>query len=215
MVRFEILGEVFDSRLNLIGRHNVSNCVAAATVAHLAGVSGETIAAGLGSVQCVPGRLQSVDQGQPFRVFVDYAHTPDAVSQVIAALLPTTANRLICVVGAGGDRDSSKRPELGTAASQADIVVVTSDNPRSEAPAEIAAAVQDGVVADRCHVELNRAVAIRWAIETAEPGDCVLLAGKGHEKTQEIGDTTLPFDDREVAAAALASIRPNATTRAA
>ena len=215
VVRFEVLGEVFEARLNLIGRHNVSNCVAAATVAHLAGVSGELIAAGLSSLRCVPGRLQSIDRGQSFRVFVDYAHTPDAVSQVIAALRPTTAKRLICVVGAGGDRDSSKRPQLGTAASQADIVVVTSDNPRSENPAEIAAAVQDGVTADLCRVELDRAAAIRWAIETAEPGDCVLLAGKGHENTQQIGNTTVPFDDREVAAAVLSSIRTNATTRAA
>lgn len=205
-VRFEILGETFECRLNLIGRHNVSNCVAAATVAHLAGVSSEQIAVGLSSVQFVPGRLQAIDRGQNFRAFVDYAHTPDAVSHVIAALRPTTASRLICVVGAGGDRDAMKRPLLGAAASLADVVVVTSDNPRSEDPSAIAAQVRDGVTADTCHVELDRAAAIRWAMDLAEQGDCVLLAGKGHETTQHVGQTKLLFDDRTVAADAIDAV---------
>lgn len=212
-VRFELLGETLECGLKLIGRHNVSNCVAAATVARLAGISPEHIVAGLSSVECVPGRLQSIDRGQEFRVFVDYAHTPDAVSQVIGALRPTTANRLICVVGAGGDRDVAKRPQLGSAASNADVVVVTSDNPRSEDPADIASQVLDGVTAEHCHVEVDRAAAIRWAMESAEPGDCVLLAGKGHETTQQVGDTRLPFDDRQVAAIAIDAVCSTASVQ--
>ncbi len=204
--RFEILGERFECDIPLIGRHNVSNCVAAATVAVAANIPTDRIAHGLTSLKFVPGRLQPVKTGQKFRVFVDYAHTPDAISQVVSALRPTTAGRLICVFGAGGDRDASKRPLLGAAASAADVVVVTSDNPRSEDPSDIIAQVREGVAGVDCHVEVARRTAIEWAIGNARYGDCVLITGKGHETTQQIGDVQVPFDDRMVATEVLAEL---------
>lgn len=200
VVRFEILGEQFECDIAMPGRHNVSNCVAAATVAVQAGIPAETIADGLSRVAFVPGRLQPVNIGQPFRVFIDYAHTPDALSQVVTALRPTTTGRLFCVFGAGGDRDRAKRPLLGAAASAADVIVVTSDNPRSEDPSEIIAEIREGIGHNESHVEVERGAAIDWAIRTAKAGDCVLIAGKGHEKSQQIGEVAVPFDDRLVAA---------------
>jgi UDP-N-acetylmuramoyl-L-alanyl-D-glutamate--2,6-diaminopimelate ligase len=202
-VRFEILDQTFECSITLPGRHNVSNCVAAATVAVLAGISNDAIVRGLERVAFIPGRLQPVDLGQAFRVFIDYAHTPDALSQVIESLRPTTEGRIICVFGAGGDRDASKRPLMGEAANAADLVVVTSDNPRSESPDKIIAEVREGVPSTDCHVEVQRGAAIDWAIRNANKGDCVLIAGKGHEKTQHVGSEVQAFDDRLVAAEAI------------
>jgi UDP-N-acetylmuramoyl-L-alanyl-D-glutamate--2,6-diaminopimelate ligase len=203
VVRFEILGEAFDCEIALPGRYNVSNCVAAATIGVLSGIAPDTIAEGLNRVAFVPGRLQPVNIGQPFRVFVDYAHTPDALAQVVSALRPTTPGRLFCVFGAGGDRDSAKRPLMGAAASAADVIVVTSDSPRSEEPAEIIRQIQEGIGTNETHVEVERGAAIDWAIRNARAGDCVLIAGKGHEKIQQIGDVSVPFDDGLVAAEAI------------
>ena len=187
----------------LLGSVNAENALAAAVTARAAGFAPEAIAAGLASVSTIPGRLERVDAGQPFSVLVDYAHTPDALRAALGAargLAPT--RQLIVVFGCGGDRDHEKRPEMGReAARSADLVIVTSDNARSEAPAAIAAAVlagtSDGPAPVR--VELDRRAAIRQALDAAGEGDVVLIAGKGHETSQQAGGRELPFDDRVVA----------------
>ncbi len=196
----------------LVGRHNVANCLAAAAVAAHFGVGLETIARGIRSLTAVPGRLEQVDAGQPFPVFVDYAHTEDALRNCLASLRPLTKGRVICVFGAGGDRDKLKRPLLGRAAAEADLPVVTSDNPRSEAPESIVADILCGFTGRRQpYVDVDRERAIRWAIQHAGPGDTVLIAGKGHETEQIIGSQRLHFDDREVARGCLAALFPQAS----
>jgi len=190
----------------LIGRHNILNCLAAVTVAVESGVSPTAIASGIGSLAWVPGRLESVHCGQPFDVFVDYAHTEDALRRCLDALRRVVSGRLICVFGAGGDRDRMKRPMLGAAAAAgADVCIVTSDNPRSEDPQQILSAVAEGVeVAGGAPVVVeDRQQAISQAINIAEAGDGILVAGKGHETYQEIGGRRLRFDDREVVRATL------------
>jgi len=195
----------------LVGRHNISNCLAAAAVAVHFGIDLPTIARGIRSLAAVPGRLEQVDLGQPFPVFVDYAHTEDALRNCLASLRPITTGRVICVFGAGGDRDKLKRPLLGRAASEADLPVVTSDNPRSEAPESIVADILGGFTGRRQpYVEIDRERAIRWAIQHAGPSDTVLIAGKGHETEQIIGSQRLHFDDREVARACLEDLFPAA-----
>ena len=189
-----------DVRTELVGRHNVSNCLAASAAAIHLGVDLETIAAGIEALISVPGRLERVNCGQAFDVFVDYAHTDDALRRCIRFLDELSRGRVICVFGAGGDRDRSKRPLMGQAAAEADRAVITSDNPRTEDPARIIQEIlpgfsQRGIVP---HVEIDRAEAIRWALEHANPGDCVLIAGKGHETEQIVGTRRIPFDDRAV-----------------
>jgi UDP-N-acetylmuramoyl-L-alanyl-D-glutamate--2,6-diaminopimelate ligase len=199
----------------LVGRHNISNCLAAAAVAIHFGIGLEEIARGIETLTAVPGRLESVDCGQPFPVFVDYAHTEDALRNSLAALRPVTKGRIICVFGAGGDRDRLKRPLLGRAAAEADLAVVTSDNPRSEEPSAIVGEILAGFAGTRRqpYVEIDRERAIRWAIQHAGPSDAVLIAGKGHESEQIIGDERLHFDDREVARECLAAQFPVAHSR--
>jgi UDP-N-acetylmuramoyl-L-alanyl-D-glutamate--2,6-diaminopimelate ligase len=201
--RFElrIRDERIEVTTRLVGRHNVSNCLAAAAVAERFGLALDEIAGGIASLGSIPGRLERIDGPQPFEVFVDYAHTEDALRNAVRFLRRLTRGRVICVFGAGGDRDRSKRPLLGRAAAEADLAVVTSDNPRSEHPDRIIREILPGLAAAgrRPHVEPDRAAAIRWALERAEPGDAVLIAGKGHETEQIIGGERLPFDDREVA----------------
>lgn len=188
-----------DVHTPLIGRHNISNCLAAAAAGIHFGFSLDAIAAGLSTLEAVPGRLERIHCGQPFDVYVDYAHTADALQRVIAAVRPTTTGRIYCVFGAGGDRDRTKRAPMGTAAAAADVLVVTSDNPRSESPQAIIDEILCGVPGGpECHVEVQRDRAIAWALDRAEPGDCVLVAGKGHERIQIIGANTVPFDDRAV-----------------
>ncbi len=151
----------------------------------------------------VPGRFEAVDEGQPFTVLVDYAHTPDALANVLAEARDLATGRLVVVFGCGGDRDRAKRPLMGGVASEfADVVIVTSDNPRSEDPEEIIAEALAGTNGS-ARVEPDRAVAIEQALGLAEDGDVVVIAGKGHEQGQEFADRTIPFDDREVARAAL------------
>lgn len=183
---------------SLVGRHNVSNCLAAAVVARHFGVSSSDIARGIEALPSVPGRLESIELGQPFNVYVDYAHTDDALRHCIHSLRQVTPGRTICVFGAGGDRDRSKRPLLAAAAAEADLAVVTSDNPRTEDPERIIEDILAGfpVTADKPYVETDRRSALRWALQEAEPGDCVLVAGKGHETEQIIGTNHLAFDDR-------------------
>ncbi len=188
-------------RTRLIGRHNVENCLVAAAVGLSYGIDPPTVVRGLEAVARVPGRLERLTCGQPFGVFVDYAHTPDALGCVLKTLRPLVRGRLICVFGAGGDRDSSKRPAMGQAVDRgADLAVITSDNTRHESPRAIAADILSGFrVGAQPQLILDRGEAIAWALDQARPGDCVLIAGKGHESMQWKGDYAVPFDDREFA----------------
>ena len=194
-------GSRIEAACPLPGDFNVANALAAVAAAAEAGVDGAEVARGIGRGGGVPGRLERVDAGQPFEVVVDYAHKPDAVEAAIAALRPLTAGRVIVVLGAGGDRDPGKRPLMGEIAARlADLLVVTDDNPRSEDPAAIRAAVLAGSAGPGRAVEVgDRRTAIRVALAEAAPGDVVLIAGKGHETGQEVGGVVHPFDDRDVA----------------
>ncbi|PPI99229.1 UDP-N-acetylmuramoyl-L-alanyl-D-glutamate--2,6-diaminopimelate ligase [Nocardia nova] len=204
-------GEI-SARLRLPGRYNIANGLLAIAVCAAAGVDAAVAAAALGEVD-VPGRMQRVNAGQDFLALVDYAHKPAAVESVIATLrrhLRDSGGRLAVVVGAGGDRDAGKRPLMGaTAARGADLLVITDDNPRTEDPAEIRAAIRAGALgiaeAERGEVREigDRAAAIAAAVDWARPGDVVLVAGKGHETGQEIAGVKYPFDDREVLGQAL------------
>ena len=167
--------------------------------------------AGVAACPGVPGRLERVEAGQDFTVLVDYSHKPGAVEAVLQALRPVTPGHLTIVLGCGGDRDRAKRPLMGAAAARlAEVAIFTSDNPRSEDPLAILAEMLGGALdvpaADRAHViiEPDRAAAIDLAICGAGKGDVVLIAGKGHERGQYVGRSVIPFDDREVAADALA-----------
>ncbi len=187
--------------LPMAGGFNLANALIAAGCAFRLGFTPDQIAVGLAAAPVVPGRFERVDVGQPFGVVVDYAHTPEGIEAVVAAARALTAGRVILVVGAGGDRDRSKRPLMGEAASRADQVMVTSDNPRSEDPAAIMSEVAAGVSASTTQLttEIDRRRAIRAAVRSASPGDMVLILGKGHEVGQEFADRTVAFDDREVA----------------
>ncbi len=188
------------------GEFNVANAVAALASLVEAGVEVETLVGALPRTGGVPGRLEPVDAGQDFLAVVDYAHKPDAVEAVLVSLRARTAGRVIVVLGAGGDRDAGKRPLMGESAARlADVVVVTDDNPRSEDPASIRAAVLAGTRGQDAEVHEigDRAEAIRWAVRAARPGDCVVVAGKGHERGQEVAGVVHPFDDRVVLREAL------------
>jgi UDP-N-acetylmuramoyl-L-alanyl-D-glutamate--2,6-diaminopimelate ligase len=189
--------------LKLKGRFNVENALAAMAGARLLGIADDAIAAGLERVDGVPGRFEPVDEGQPFTVLVDYAHTPDSLENVLRSARGLTGERVICVFGCGGDRDRGKRPVMGRIAGElADLAIVTSDNPRSEDPRAIIEEIVSGATAD-LEVEPDRREAISRAVEEARPGEVVLIAGKGHEQGQQFRDRTVPFDDREVAREAL------------
>lgn len=196
-------------RVPLGGSFNVSNSLAAATVAREIGIDPAAVVEGLASVPAVPGRFESIDGGQNFSVLVDYAHTPDGLAAVLRSARDSNPNgRVIVVFGCGGDRDKAKRPLMGEiAATLADEVVVTSDNPRSEDPKSINAAIVAGIPDHLRHrlvgVNVDRADAIQLGIGRAAEGDVVVIAGKGHEITQTFGTTVEPFDDRVVAREAL------------
>ncbi len=198
--RLSLHGTTLDCATSLIGRHNISNCVAAATIAFHLGLTPDEIVTGIEQFHCVPGRLERIQCGQPFEVFVDYAHTDDALRRCLQSLKSITPGRIICVFGAGGDRDRAKRPLLGRAALLADVAIVTSDNPRSENPLAIIDEIVGGMSASHGEsiIEPDRGAAIQHALEIARPGDSVLIAGKGHENEQIIGGRHLPFDDRQV-----------------
>ncbi len=200
------------ARLRLPGRFNVANAVLAVALLDAVGVPVETALAGLADT-VVPGRMEPVDAGQPFVVVVDYAHTPDAVSTALAALRDATRGRLITVLGCGGDRDPGKRAGMGSAAALgSDVLVVTDDNPRSEDPAAIRAAMLagarqvPGADAAEIHEVPGRRAALAAAVALARPGDTLLVAGKGHETGQEVAGTVHPFDDREVLREVLADV---------
>jgi len=189
-------------RTALPGRFNVANALAALAASISLGVDPEDAVAALAGAGRVPGRFEPIDEGQDFAVLVDYAHTPDSVENALRAARDLGDDRLIAIVGAGGDRDRAKRPLMGRAASEiADIAIITSDNPRSEDPAAIVEDVLEGIEnRDSVEVELDRSAAIRLAVNLAAPGDTIVIAGKGHEQGQEFENgRKIPFDDREVA----------------
>ncbi len=196
----------------LAGEVNILNLLAAFTAAHARGVSFSHLVGAVPTLKPVPGRFQSVDAGQPFSVIVDYAHTDDALRNLTALARQITAaagSRVITLFGCGGDRDRTKRPKMGQAAGEgSDFVVATSDNPRSEDPAAILAEIEPGLQSTGVAytIEVDRTAAIRLAIESAKPGDVILLAGKGHEKEQILADRIIPFDDAEVALSILAEL---------
>ncbi|HEY5684523.1 MAG TPA: UDP-N-acetylmuramoyl-L-alanyl-D-glutamate--2,6-diaminopimelate ligase [Acidimicrobiia bacterium] len=191
-------------RIPIAGAFNVANAAIAATCAALCGVDGGSIRSGLAAPASIPGRFELVSGDDPIHVIVDYAHTPAGIAGVIEAARGLVTGRVLCVFGAGGDRDRTKRPGMGAAAAAADIVVVTSDNPRNEDPAAIIDQVLEGIP-DHPHVERHedRAQAIDRAIDLAAAGDVVLVLGKGHERGQEIAGRMIPFDDRMTARASL------------
>ena len=197
----------------LPGRFNAANALAALAMLASAGIDPSTAAVGIAALPGVPGRMEPVTAGQPFTALVDYAHTPEAVETLLGALRPTTSGRLIVVLGCGGDRDAAKRPLMGAAAARlADVAVLTSDNPRSESPERILDAVVAGAQAvpkaerGEVVVEIDRTAAIGVAVTTAQPGDVVVVAGKGHEQGQEVAGTVHPFDDRVVLRRQLAAL---------
>ena len=199
-------------RVGIGGSVNVMNSLAAATVARELGVGLDEIVAGLDAAPAVPGRFEKIDAGQDFVVLVDFAHTPDGLAEVLRSVRQSSPeSRVILVFGCGGDRDKMKRPLMGEiAVSLADVVIVTSDNPRSEDPEAIMSSITAGVPDHMRHrllaTDVDRRRAIQRAIGIARPGDVVMIAGKGHEVTQTIGADTFPFDDRVVAKEILRSI---------
>ncbi|MCW2822155.1 MAG: UDP-N-acetylmuramoylalanyl-D-glutamate--2,6-diaminopimelate ligase [Marmoricola sp.] len=201
-------GERIPTRVSLTGDFNVANALCAIALAGEAGLDPRMVADGIARSGGVPGRLEQVDSGQDFLAVVDYAHKPDAVAAALTALRPLTTGRLVLVIGAGGDRDRGKRPLMGEIGARlADVLVVTDDNPRTEDPATIRAAVLAGVEpgGDVEVLEIgDRRTAIRRAVEMAGPGDTVIIAGKGHETGQEVAGAVHPFDDRDELRAALA-----------
>lgn len=193
--------ETLPVRTQMIGRHHIYNCLTATAVGLTYGIELPRIIRSLEAAAHVPGRLERIECGQPFSVFVDFAHTPDALEKTLQTLRSVTAGRLICVFGAGGERDQMKRPLMGQIAERnADLAVVTSDNPRREDPMSILIGILKGFSnAERAEIIPDRGEAIHHALAAARPGDCVLIAGKGHERFQIVGDEQLDFDDREVA----------------
>jgi len=186
----------------LVGTFNAANSLLAAGVAQQLGYDPEVVVAGLGALATVPGRFERVPNERGISVIVDYAHTPEAVASAIAAAAEVGSGRVIAVVGSAGDRDPDKRGPMGAAAATADLAIITSDNPRSEDPTALVEQVLAGAGGPGASViaEVDRRAAIRQALASAEPGDVVLLLGKGHEPYQEFADHTISFDDRVVAA---------------
>ena len=203
---FRLVGPGVDvpASVRLPGAFNVSNAVAALACLVVAGIPLADAVRGIASLTGVPGRMERIDAGQPFTAIVDYAHTPEAVTTLLAAVRALTAGRVVVVLGCGGDRDRGKRPLMGRAAvAGADLAVLTSDNPRGENPLAILAEM----AAPGAVVEPDRRRAIELAVRGARPGDVVVVAGKGHERGQEIAGTVTPFDDRQVLRETLLAVR--------
>ena len=189
----------------LVGVFNVSNTLTALGMGLGLGLEPEGMVKAVADFGGVPGRMQPVNAGQDFAVLVDYAHTPDSVRNLLVTAQSFTSGRVISVIGCGGDRDKGKRPLMGREAEkESDVVIVTSDNPRSEEPSEIIAQIVAGLERPGAAlVQPDRRLAIRAAVHEAQPGDSVLILGKGHESGQEFATHTVPFDDRQVAREAL------------
>jgi UDP-N-acetylmuramoyl-L-alanyl-D-glutamate--2,6-diaminopimelate ligase len=208
---------VLEVRTPLPGDFNVANALAALSVAHALDLDLRRAAAALASAEQVPGRFESIDEGQPFAVLVDYAHTPDSLENVLEAAARTTQGQVVSVFGCGGDRDREKRPLMGrVGAERSDLAIVTSDNPRSERPEaiieEIVAGIDPALINEgKVVIDPDRRAAIARALEAAEPGDTVVIAGKGHEQGQEFEEgRKIPFDDRDVARDELRKLAPAA-----
>lgn len=190
---------VFRMAVNLPGGFNVENAAAAAAAARAQGVDWEAIISGVADLEAVPGRFERLDSGTGFTVVIDYAHTPDGLAKAVALAKGLTKGRVITVFGCGGDRDKTKRPLMGRAATaMSDLTIVTSDNPRSEKPEDIIEDILKGC-GGKAAAEPDRRSAIRMAMEAAKPGDIVIIAGKGHEKEQILSTGTIEFDDRAIA----------------
>jgi UDP-N-acetylmuramoyl-L-alanyl-D-glutamate--2,6-diaminopimelate ligase len=207
--RFDVItsDDIYSVELPLVGDFNVSNALIAFAMAQELGVEGVTIAKGLSRVHPISGRMEVVRHDGPFSLVVDYAHTPDAIAAVLGSVGALAAGRIISIIGAGGDRDAEKRAMMGaTAVRLSDLTIVTTDNPRTEDPSEIADEIRRGALAQPgANVEtiLDRRSAIVRGVAVAQAGDIVVVLGKGHEQGQEIGSVVLPFDDREEAREAL------------
>lgn len=199
--------EGLDLHTRLPGAFNLENVLGAVAAARLLDVPDDAIAAGISALESIPGRMEPVDEGQPFSVLVDYAHKPEALEAVLRTARTLTEGRVLCVFGCGGDCYRGKRPMMGRiAADLADVVILTTDNPRNEDPRAIVEEIAAGAAPDE--VELDRRSAIERAIELARPGDIVVVAGRGHETEQELaGGRTVPLDDRDVVREALRSSR--------
>ncbi len=192
------------------GRFNVLNALAAMAVGHVYGLAPDTMAEALARYQGVPGRFERIDEGQPYSVIVDYAHTPDGLANALSTAREFAIGKIGVVFGAGGDRDRGKRPLMGEVAGKfSDWTVLTADNPRSEDPVDIIHEIEEGIqaVGGRWQVELDRERAIKLALSQAQPGDVVLIVGKGHETYQIYRDGTIHFDDREVARQVLRELK--------
>jgi UDP-N-acetylmuramoyl-L-alanyl-D-glutamate--2,6-diaminopimelate ligase len=188
----------------LMGRPNVYNILAAICLTMGLGIEISDIHKGVQAIRGVPGRFERIMQGQNFDVIIDYAHTDDALSNLLSVVRGQTSGRVICVFGCGGDRDRTKRPLMGKAAARgSDWSIITSDNPRGEEPGRIIKEIEEGFLQEdskgRYEVCIDRKEAIYRAIKMAKPGDMIVITGKGHEKTQIVGTKVLPFDDREIA----------------
>ncbi len=194
-------------RMRLIGRHNLRNALGAAAAAWSLGLPENRIIEGIAALKRVPGRLEPVEAGQGFSVFVDYAHTEDALAAVLDCLRSLTRGRILTVFGCGGERDAGKRGPMGAAAAAgSDLAIATSDNPRGEDPLEILRQIEEGIrlsKRENYRIVPDRKEAVFEAVRLAQPGDVVLIAGKGHEDAQILGARAVRFDDREVALAAL------------
>lgn len=200
-------GRSMKLKVNLIGRHNVYNILAAFAWGIKTGIKAKAIKCALEKFSFVPGRLVRVYCRKGFFVFVDYAHTPDALKNILTALRQLSPKRIITVFGCGGERDKLKRPKMGRVVTElSDFVVVTSDNPRSENPGDIAEDIQGGIIKDNYCVILNRRLAIRKALSLAKRGDIVAIAGKGHERYQILKERAIHFDDLEEVKACLKSL---------
>ena len=198
-IRLSLDSSSIEIRTAMVGRHNALNLLVAAALAEQSGGSASDIRSGIEHVMQVPGRMEGLNVGQPFAVFVDYAHTPDGIAHCIATARLLTSGKVILAFGAGGDRDRHKRPLMAQAAEAADEIVVMSDNPRFEPPGQIIADILVGFNSpDRVLTCVDRQHGIRAALRVAQPGDVVIIAGRGHEQTQHIRDRRISFDDRRV-----------------
>jgi UDP-N-acetylmuramoyl-L-alanyl-D-glutamate--2,6-diaminopimelate ligase len=205
-LRLDFFGRTVILQSQLIGTHNLYNIMAAAAASSLSGIPDEMIREGIRGLQSVPGRFEKVPVDAPFTIILDFAHTPDALENALNLAAKVSLKRVICVFGCGGDRDRGKRPLMGRiSAERADVTIVTSDNPRSEDPERIIWEIEQGIPPESSKVEsiTDRQEAIRRALEIAEEGDLILLAGKGHESYQEVSGDKIHFDEREIIKEAL------------
>ena len=197
-----------DVETSFIGRHNVYNILAAVAAVIDEEVSLDSILSAIKQAKAPPGRLEPVVLNDSFSIFVDYAHTPNALENVLLCLKQLTKRELICVFGCGGDRDKTKRPVMGKIASDiCDKIILTSDNPRSESPMNIISEIEKGILDTKKYSVIeDREKAIQEAIKIAHPGDIIIIAGKGHEDYQILGEKKIHFDDKEVALKALKKV---------